>query len=138
MVRKSQKNLINIIKKPNLKKDTGTSFESQESCRMLKTKFGKENFSFEVFNEDTFENAKKNLPTGKTSVSNNNPVSITKETIDAYCPKVTQIMIDCLKNNFFPDILKNAEITPCFKKGDKGRKENYRQVSILSNFSKVF
>ena len=47
-------------------------------------------------------------------------------------------MIDCLKNNFFPDILKNTEITPCFKKGDKGRKENYRQVSILSNFSKVF
>ena len=83
MVRKSQKNLINIIKRQNLKKDTGTSFESQESCRMVKTKFGKENFSFEVFNEDTFENAKKNLPTGKTSVSNNNPVSIMKETIDA-------------------------------------------------------
>ena len=61
-----------------------------------------------------------------------------KETIDAYCPKLTQIMNYCLKNNFFPDILKNVEITPCFKKGDKGEKENYRPVSILSNFSKVF
>ena len=47
-------------------------------------------------------------------------------------------MNDCLKNNFFPDIPKNAEITSYFKKGDKSEKENYRQVSILSNFSKVF
>ena len=47
-------------------------------------------------------------------------------------------MNDCLRNNIFPDVLKNAEITPCFKKGDKGEKGNYRPVSILSNFSKVF
>ena len=61
-----------------------------------------------------------------------------KETIDAYCPKLTKIMNDCLKNNFFPDILKNVEITPCFKKRDKGEKENYGPVSIFSNFSEVF
>ena len=56
-----------------------------------------------------------------TSVSNNIPVSIMKETIDPYCPKLTQIMNDW-KKNFFPDVLRNAEITPCFKKGDKGEK----------------
>ena len=83
-------------------------------------------------------NAIKNLPTGKASVSNDILVSIIKETIDAYFPKLTQIMNDCLRNNFFPDIPKNAEITSYFKKGDKGEKENYRQVSILSNFSKDF
>ena len=47
-------------------------------------------------------------------------------------------MVRKLQINFFPDILKNAEITPSFKKGDKGENENYRPVSILSNFSKVF
>ena len=47
-------------------------------------------------------------------------------------------MNDCLKNNIFPEILKNAEMTFCFKKGDKGEKENYRPVSILSHLSKVF
>ena len=36
-----------------------------------------------------------------------------------------------LKNTFFPDILKIAEITPCFKKGDKDQKENYRPTTIL-------
>ena len=95
-------------------------------------KFGNENFSFEVFTEDTV--AIKNLLTGKGSAS----VSIMKEAIDAYCPKVTQIMNYCLKNNFFLDTLKNGEITPCFKKGDDCGKEIYRPVSILSSFSKVF
>ena len=57
-----------------------------------------------------------------TSVSNNIPVSIMKETIEPYCPKLTQIMNDCLKKKKIPDVPRNAEITPCFKKGDKGEK----------------
>ena len=87
----------------NLKKDARTSFESQKSCWTIKGKFGNENFSFEVFTEDTVANETKNLSTGKASVSNYIPMSIMKETTDAYCPKVTQIMNDCLKNIFFPD-----------------------------------
>ena len=73
------KYFANIIKELNMKKDTGTSFESQESCRMIKTKFGKENLSFKVFTEDEVANANKNLPTGKANVSNNIPVSIMKK-----------------------------------------------------------
>ena len=83
---KFYKYFANIMKKLNLKKDTGISLESQESCKMIKMKFGKKNFSFEVFTEETVANAIKNLPTGKASVSNDIPVSVMKETIDAYCP----------------------------------------------------
>ena len=105
---------------------------------MIKTKFGKENFSFKAFNEDTVANAIKNPPAGKACVSNDIPASIMKETSHAYWSKLMQVMHNCLKNNFFPDVIKNAEITPCFKKEDKSEKENYRPVSILSNFSKAF
>ena len=38
---KINNNFASIIKKLNLRKDTGTSFESQENCKMIKTKFGK-------------------------------------------------------------------------------------------------
>ena len=68
----------NFIKKVNVKKDNGTSFECQKSCRMIKVELGKENFSLEVFTEDTVANAIKNLPTGKASISNDIPVSIMK------------------------------------------------------------
>ena len=105
---------------------------------MVKMKLGEEDLSFKVFIEDTFVNAIKNLSTGKANFSNHIPVSIMKEAIDAYCPKLTQIINDCLENNIVPDILKNSEITPCFKKGNKSEKENYRPFSILSSFSKVF
>ena len=68
---------------------------------MIKTKFEKENFSFKVFTEDVVANAIKNLPIDNASASNDIPVSIMKETIDAYYRKLTQIINDCLKNNFF-------------------------------------
>ena len=45
MVRKSQIS----FKKAKLKKDTGTSFESEKNCKMIKMKFGNGNFSFQVF-----------------------------------------------------------------------------------------
>lgn len=38
----------------------------------------------------------------------------------------------------FPDILKNAHITPCHEKGGKGNKNNYRPVSVLSDFFNLF
>ena len=66
-----------------------------------KAKFGKEKFSFEVFSEDAVANSVKNLCTSKPSVSNDIPFSVMKETVDAYWAKLTQIMNDCLKNNFF-------------------------------------
>ena len=34
--------------------------------------------------------------------------------------------------------MKRADVTPIFKKGNDNEKENYRPVSVLSNFSKVF
>ena len=38
----------------------------------------------------------------------------------------------------FPAALKQAHITPIFKKGSKNSKVNYRPVSILPNISKIF
>ena len=38
----------------------------------------------------------------------------------------------------FPENLKNARVTPVFKKDDKFLKINYRPISILPAFSKIF
>jgi hypothetical protein len=43
-----------------------------------------------------------------------------------------------IENNCFPDKLKEAQVTPIFKKSDPLMKTNYRPVSVLPIFSKIF
>ena len=43
-----------------------------------------------------------------------------------------------LENGIFPNCLKLANITPVFKKDARTSKNNYRLVSILPVFSKIF
>jgi fructose-1,6-bisphosphatase/inositol monophosphatase family enzyme len=38
----------------------------------------------------------------------------------------------------FPDRLKYAVVNPLFKKGDRSSIANYKPISMLSSFSKVF
>ena len=63
-----------------------------------------------------------------------------KENLEIYAEKLTVIFNNeiIIKSNF-PDILKDAEVTPAFKnKGDSTDKNNYRPISCLSPMSKVF
>ena len=43
-----------------------------------------------------------------------------------------------MRSGTFPEILKKAEVTPVFKKVDPTSKTDYRPVSSLSKFSKIF
>ena len=58
--------------------------------------------------------------------------------VHIYSQVFTNIFNDCVKSGNFPDILKYADITPVFKKGDTTDKTNYRPINTLSSFSKVF
>ena len=44
----------------------------------------------------------------------------------------------CIDEGEFPSELKHADIVPIHKKKDKSDISNYRPVSILSNYSKVY
>lgn len=48
------------------------------------------------------------------------------------------IVNESLLSGIFPDKLKLAEVTPVFKKGSTQDKDNYRPISVLSVFSKIF
>jgi hypothetical protein len=43
-----------------------------------------------------------------------------------------------MQRGIFPDRLKYAIVKPLFKKGDRSCISNYRPISMLSSFSKVF
>ena len=54
------------------------------------------------------------------------PAKILKQFCDLYLPIITK--------GTFPSELKLAEVTPIFKKLDCMNKENYRPVSLLSQY----
>ena len=44
----------------------------------------------------------------------------------------------CLSEGTYPDLLKIAEVVPIFKKGKRYKMTNYRPISLLLQFNKIF
>ena len=53
-------------------------------------------------------------------------------------PVLSDLFNVCIAQGVFPDCLKIAEVIPIFKKGDHNLATNYRPISILSQFDKIF
>ena len=66
------------------------------------------------------------------------PVKIIKANENFFAEAVCFYFNKALENAKFPNCLKLANITPVFKKGARTSKNNYRPVSILPVFSKIF
>ena len=60
-----------------------------------------------------------------------------KLTIEIIVEPLTKINLS-LESKCFPDTLKIAKVLPIFKSGDPERKENYKPISILPAFSKLY
>ena len=69
---------------------------------------------------------------------NNNPMRIIKLSIDIIVEPLTEIINVSSVSGCFPDTLKIAKVLPIFKTGDPEKLENYRPISILPAFSKLY
>ena len=66
------------------------------------------------------------------------PLEIVKLLSKSFCNSICDLINSSINNCCFPDNLKWADITPIHKKGSTFNQENYRPISILPTFSKVF
>ena len=71
------------------------------------------------------------LDTSKASQYSDIPTKILRENSDIFAEFLfANYNASVVENSIFPSILKLADITPVFKKGDKVCKNNYRPVTI--------
>ena len=66
------------------------------------------------------------------------PISVIKKTSDIISPILAHHFNYLMKAGKFPDILKLGKITPVYKKEDEQLLQNYRPVSTLPIFGKIF
>jgi len=53
-------------------------------------------------------------------------------------PVLVHLYNECIKTGVYPNILKIAQIVSLHKSGPKTQCHNYRPISLLNSFSKVF
>ena len=66
------------------------------------------------------------------------PIHVVKKACHTVSPIICALYNRCMKNGVFPDELKTGRISPIYKKDDKQLLENYRPVSTLPIFGKIF
>ena len=85
----------------------------------------------EVFNTiKKFENKKSSL--------NNIPIFVLKKICHIISPLLSDIFNHSIADGIFPEILKTGRVTPLHKEGDLTDVSNYRPITSLSVFSKLF
>ena len=79
-------------------------------------------------------NHKNNFANGDNNI-NVNAIKIAKLQI---CTPLEHIFNICFQTGIFPNQMKSAIITPIYKNGDQLNPGNYRPISLLPHFSKLF
>ena len=115
-------------------------YEKHASILKIKEMMGTNNltFSFKFIDRKKIFNELQKLKSKKACQGSDIPVKIIKENIDIITDFIYNNLNNSLLSSYFPSNLKNADITPIFKKKDRENVENYRLVSILPVLSKVY
>ncbi|KAI3388285.1 hypothetical protein SNEBB_000504, partial [Seison nebaliae] len=65
-------------------------------------------------------------------------ITLIKQISHIIAPHLSKLVNRSFTAGVFPDVLKHAKVTPIFKAGDKTDPNNYRPISCLPLFSKIF
>ena len=111
-------------------------FRNHPSVSACKNAFNPQRFNFSKVN-DVLKEINK-FGNRKTIQCTDIPVKTPKQNADIFGSYICHFLNVCVDKGKFPSVLKHTNITPAFKKGYTGFKENYRPSSILPVISKMF
>ena len=95
-------------------------------------------FSFHCVSEKEISGVINNLKSKKSSGVDGVSSHLLKFINKEITPILTFLINTCILNGAFPDKLKIAKVVALHKKGDKSIFSNYRPISLLPCFSKIF
>ena len=95
-------------------------------------------FQFHSFSQDyigkLIDNLKNKASYGHDNISN----ILIKRAKEVLIEPLTLLVNQMLKSGHFPSELKISRVKPLFEKGDPSEFSNYRPISLLPSFSKIF
>ena len=98
--------------------------------KIKKKRESREKFVFGFVSENEIGNLLRNPNARKLSQN--------KDNLNIFSQVMTEYFNDTVSISEFPSAMKLADVIPVFKKNERSIKENYRPVSILLIFSKIF
>ena len=98
----------------------------------------KKSFFFQQIEEHEIITEIKALKGNKSPGHDGIKPSIIKATFEYLVSPLSHIYNLSINSGIFPDIWKIAKVIPVFKKGQRYLAENYRPISLLSCFEKIF
>ena len=98
----------------------------------------KNDFVFNEISDSEVENYIKNMNPNKSVRSDVPSIRFVKLSAKIISPYLSKLYNKCVEYGVFPESLKFAEVIPIYKSGKKNNINNYRPISLLSPFSKIF
>ena len=95
-------------------------------------------FFLEPIVEEEVVNYVRGMNPSKSTGKNRIPAKYIKMSASVIAPVLTNIFNACISTGYFPKVLKTAKVVPIFKKGERELYSNYRPISDLNPFAKLF
>ena len=78
------------------------------------------------------------IPNDKSYGLYSSPTKLLKLSSSIVAPVISELLNISIKSGSYPSKLKIGKITPIFKSDDESDANNYRPISLLSNFNRIF
>jgi len=97
-------------------------------------------FSITFLHTDSYEISDiiKDIKNSSSCGDDEIPMSVIKSAHDLIANTLALIINLFISHSIFPEDLKIAKVIPLFKSGDKSNMSNYRPISLLNSFSKIY
>ena len=66
------------------------------------------------------------------------PPKVIKWAAELLSPILLVLYNKCIKLGYYPEKMKLGKVSPIHKKGDKNDNDNYRPITVLSQFNRIF